>query len=449
MSKMHKLNLPKNVARWYDPFLYLFTIISGLLFFKSGNIESYKVILIICFINIFIFSLLELRNLKYRIYGKNLDKNKEINKEVYTENNFEKTVFMKWVGVLLGIFSLLFLWWLFPIYASKYHEPLWKAILIILPFTIIFSYPFIYFTEKKLGKYRDTYYEFGLFTYAFFNNKYWYKIDWDNFKQGVLAWFVRGFFLPMNYCTAVSIFEKLRNIPDLNNFLINAPIAISYPTIENIIYLFLIIAIIPGYYFTSRLLGTSAIKVSDSWPAWVVSLWFYPPFNSMANNAWFDYSDELIKGQQNWITVFQNSPTTIYFLAFVLLSMAVIHYFGEAMLGMRASVNTNKGIITNNVFKYTKHPIYLSKNIAWFLATLPFMSSVNFFQNIKYLIAFLCVATGYILRGYFEEKLLSEDETYVEYAKYIDKHGIFAWFGKLFPIFTFEWRYDYWKNIKK
>jgi protein-S-isoprenylcysteine O-methyltransferase Ste14 len=299
----------------------------------------------------------------------------------------------------------------------------------------------MYYTEKRLGEYRDSYYEFGLFATGA-----WKNIDWENFKTGIWSWFIRGFFLPMNFCTAVSMFENLRNSTNLELFLINSPITISYPIIENIIFLMLIIAIIPGYYFSSRLLGTNGVSISQTWPAWIVTLWFYPPFNIMINNSWIDYTHEIVKGQQNWISIFGNSPITIYFIATILITMGLIHFWGEAILGMRASVNTNKGIITNGPFKYTKHPIYVSKVVAWFLATLPFISTTSFLQNTKFFIAFCCVAAGYTFRSYFEEKFLATDSTYVAYARYIDQKGVLRFINKIFPFMSFEWRYNYWKK---
>jgi protein-S-isoprenylcysteine O-methyltransferase Ste14 len=166
----------------------------------------------------------------------------------------------------------------------------------------------------------------------------------------------------------------------------------------------------------------------------------------MASSSWFDYTNTLQIGQENWITVLQNSPYLIYFFATILISMALIHFWGEAILGMRASINSNKGIITNGPYKYSKHPIYLSKNIAWLLGTLPFLSGANFSQSFKLTLAFICVSLGYGFRSYFEEKLLAKDETYVAYARYMDEKGLLRFINKIFPFMSFKWRYEYWKK---
>jgi protein-S-isoprenylcysteine O-methyltransferase Ste14 len=298
-----------------------------------------------------------------------------------------------------------------------------------------------------MGTTEDIHKHLGLFFLGLFQRKYLNQVNWEIFKSGLISWFIRGFFLPMNFCTAVFLLDKIQNIPNFTSFIVKAPLIISYPVINDTIFLLLIIAIVPGYFFTSRLLGTEGRSVSRDWPAWIFTLWFYPPLNSVLNNSYFQYTQSIKEGVENWIHFTEGKPIFFYSAAFILISMSVIHYWGEAILGMRASINTNKGIITNGPYRYTKHPIFVVKNIAWLIAFLPFLSGTNLTQSFKFTIAFVIVSIGYIMRCYFEEKFLSEDPTYVQYALYIDRHGLLSFIGKILPFMSFKWRYDRWTRL--
>ena len=85
-------------------------------------------------------------------------------------------------------------------------------------------------------------------------------------------------------------------------------------------------------------------------------------------------------------------------------------------------------LINKGVYRYTKHPAYISKNIYWWLYTLPFMGvafvSVEWWKNV---LGLTFVSLIYYGRAKSEERHLMKFPEYRHYCNEIDKKGIFRW----------------------
>jgi hypothetical protein len=113
---------------------------------------------------------------------------------------------------------------------------------------------------------------------------------------------------------------------------------------------------------------------------------------------------------------------------------------------LRSSNLTNRGIITNGVYRFCKHPVYLAKCIAWFVIWLPPLMGDTILGGARLTLLWGCVCGIYLLRGRVEERLLSDDPDYVAYALWIDRHGLFAWAGRAVPGLSFRWRLERWQK---
>jgi hypothetical protein len=129
-----------------------------------------------------------------------------------------------------------------------------------------------------------------------------------------------------------------------------------------------------------------------------------------------------------------------------LLFFYFVHYWGESICCMRSSHLTNRGIITNGPFRWTKHPVYVVKFCAWLITFIPFASAATVLGDIRSSLSFLAFAAIYVMRSWVEERLLSSDSTYVAYALWIDDHGIFRFVGRHIPLFRYSWRLDRWRR---
>jgi hypothetical protein len=62
---------------------------------------------------------------------------------------------------------------------------------------------------------------------------------------------------------------------------------------------------------------------------------------------------------------------------------------------------------------------------------------MTFVQTFRFCIALALINVIYFLRARTEERHLSADPKYVEYALWMNDHGTFAWIGRLVPFFRY------------
>ncbi len=425
-----------SVARWYDPVVSTLVVLLSYSFLSSFNISNVQLVLAITLLaTCYMFSVEVFRNQDLWDKQKRVEVKKAYDKRVFIEN-----VFTKYLGILFGVLLILFFYWLIPEYQNfKYTETIREAKYIFLPFFLPISFLLVLITEYLLGEKKDGTYNMGLFASLQFK-----KINWATFRDGLLEWLVRLVFLTLNLTTAVMLVGNLRTkgMPFVaDNF------ALNVIGLEAIIFLTLLFTILPGYVFSSRLINTQVKKIDSTWFAWVITLICYQPFIQPIFGNIVKYGPDLslYNGSPVWVALAQNIPFLLYGLGIFIVLSAFVHLWAEAIIGIRSSNLTNRGIITNGPFKYTKHPVYVSKCFGWGFAVLPFVNSFNTLDSIRLGILFCLMCGIFIGRSIAEERYLAQDEDYVKYALYVDKYGVFAWIGRLIPCMSFSWRYKYWK----
>ena len=85
-----------------------------------------------------------------------------------------------------------------------------------------------------------------------------------------------------------------------------------------------------------------------------------------------------------------------------------------------------------------KHPAYISKNISWWLISIPFISYEGFDVAIKHSLLLLLLNVIYYLRAKTEERHLSLDPVYVQYATAMNERGIFKNIYRLLPFLKYD-----------
>lgn len=418
-----------SVARWYDPFV--FTTIAGITFFalRESPISNVSLSLWLIATVTFVMVLLELSRA-----------NHGPRPEVSRKQLYERCA-IKWLGVMGSICGTLIFWWLFPIYHTPYFQPLFSLIPYVLIITAIVLIPYLLYTEWRLGEYNDYAWQIGLLLLGRNN-----ELNKDILRDSVFSMLIRAIFLPLNFCYVIGNINALR-ISEFVDF--SDDFVLAHAMILKIIYMALIINIVPGYIISARLINTHARAIDRTWMGWMITLVCYGPllngvFGQLLNYRPLKFENPAM---QPWIYFFEHSALLYVFAALIIL-MEVIHWWGESILGIRASNLTHRGVITNGIFRYTRHPIYVSKCIGWCLIFVPFMVGDNVEQNLRYTLLFAGVCLIYFLRSWVEEKLFADDPVYIEYALWVDKHGWFSWLGKHLPFLTFAWRKERWLQGK-
>lgn len=183
-----------------------------------------------------------------------------------------------------------------------------------------------------------------------------------------------------------------------------------------------------GYLSTARALDAH-IRSSNPYPlGWAAALVCYPPLFTWLQQAGFDYHDG-----QLWMDWLGPSQPLLYAWGGAVLLLTAIYALSTVVFGIRFSNLTNRGILTHGPYRFTKHPAYISKNLSWWLISVPFVSNAGAGTAALHCAILLCMNGIYWLRARTEERHLMQDPTYRAYAAWIAEHGLFARLGRMLP----------------
>jgi len=112
--------------------------------------------------------------------------------------------------------------------------------------------------------------------------------------------------------------------------------------------------------------------------------------------------------------------------ASLILVEIAIYVWATVVFGPRFSNLTNRGIITNGPYRWTKHPAYTFKIAAYAMINLPFVHPDTWLDAMRSMIMFTVLALIYYMRAKAEEAYLMKDPVYRDYAEWIDRNGAWA-----------------------
>jgi protein-S-isoprenylcysteine O-methyltransferase Ste14 len=418
--------MPRSVARWYDPFVTAAVTIAVFLALKSSNLSDRDLVLVVLAavtLPMFLFEWIRQRSTLAPAPAS-------------TPSELLERCAIKWLGVMVVTGLMLFFWWLFPLYQDPYFRPAMDLRYVALPYFALVLVPYILFTEWRLGAANDYAWHFGLLALG-----RWKTVDWISLRDGTLSMVIRAIFLPINFCTMVGSI-----MPDMRHTRWETALDItpaSFTLIAHALYALLIIAILPGYIFSLRLLNTHTRAIDHSWLGWATLLICYKPLHAGVV-AWLKYhplKNALPAGTQAWAFLFHDNLTLMFLVGSGIVLSELIHWWGESILGIRSSNITHRGIITNGPFRLLRHPVYFGKCVGWFLIAMPMLMGDTALESLRLTMLFGFTCLIFYLRSIVEERLLSCDPDYVTYALWMDKHGLLSFVGRWCPIFTFDWRH--------
>ena len=121
-----------------------------------------------------------------------------------------------------------------------------------------------------------------------------------------------------------------------------------------------------------------------------------------------------------------------------IIALLLIYGWVAITFGCHFSNLTNRGILTNGPFRYTKHPGYIAKNLSWWLISIPFVSTQGGRFALRNCLLLLCMNGVYFMRARTEERHLSADPNYVAYALWMNENGLFRRLGKYIPALLYR-----------
>jgi hypothetical protein len=58
-------------------------------------------------------------------------------------------------------------------------------------------------------------------------------------------------------------------------------------------------------------------------------------------------------------------------------TFSIIYVWSTAVFGLRFSDLTHRGIITNGPYRWVKRPAFLTKNLSWWMISVPFIAGAG------------------------------------------------------------------------
>ena len=279
------------------------------------------------------------------------------------------------------------------------------------PAALLLSIPYVVWIDRRLVEPRDGAYAFGQMVLNLG------APDRDALYEHVRSWGVKGFFtafmisiVPGNFADVVrpAASEILANPVTLSRWLISVMflVDVAFATF--------------GYLMTFRVLDAHIRTANPYAAGWMAALICYPPFLLMSDGGPLDYHP----ATQDWTFWLDGHPLLLTLMGVMLVLLTAIYAWATVAFGLRFSNLTNRGIITNGPYRWSKHPAYLSKNIFWWLATLPFLATSGSLVDMVRNSAIFAMINGvYYWRARTEERHLMADPAYRSYADWMAHHA--------------------------
>ncbi|WP_183619980.1 methyltransferase family protein [Rhizobium leguminosarum] len=176
-----------------------------------------------------------------------------------------------------------------------------------------------------------------------------------------------------------------------------------------------------GYIATFKLFGWHVRATETTALGWLVCLICYEPFFPAISQAFLPYREG-----PGWEDVIQEGSAVFILWSIATLFCLVIYVWATVAFGPRFSNLTHRGIITTGPYRFIKHPAYVSKNISWWLLAIPSFIASGFAEGLARAGMLAIVSCIYVLRARAEERMLSKDPAYLDYAESVTSHGLWA-----------------------
>ncbi|MDK2760430.1 MAG: protein-S-isoprenylcysteine methyltransferase [Sphingopyxis sp.] len=290
----------------------------------------------------------------------------------------------------------------------------------VAPWLLLVSVPYMLWLDRRMIEPRDGCWQFGRWLIAPGQ-----PVDGRAIGHHLRAWTVKGFFTAFMLSIVPGNFSSLVTVPMSEVF------ANPYMTglwAINFLYLVDVHIATVGYILTLRPLDAHIRTANPYGMAWVAALVCYPPFILM-NGGPLDYQ---VAGS-DWGYWLAGHDNLLILWGVVLVALTAVYSWATMAFGIRFSNLTHRGVITHGPYKYTRHPAYISKNLSWWVGSLPFLvTDGGWIEGARNVILLGMVSGVYYWRAKTEERHLLADPAYVAYWNWAQANAaIPRFFAKL------------------
>ncbi|MBL0914287.1 MAG: protein-S-isoprenylcysteine methyltransferase [Sphingopyxis sp.] len=273
----------------------------------------------------------------------------------------------------------------------------------VAPWLLLISVPYMLWLDRRMVEPRDGCYQFGRWMIAPGQ-----PVDGRAIGHHFRAWAVKGFFTAFMLSIVPGNFASLVSVP-MSEVLAN-PYMTGVWAI-NVLYLVDVHVATVGYILTMKPLDSHIRTANPYFMGWVAALACYPPFLLM-NGGPLDYQ---VNGA-DWGYWLAGHDTLMTLWAVMLFLLVAVYAWATMAFGIRFSNLTHRGVITHGPYAFTRHPAYVSKNLSWWVGSLPFLVTAGGpIEAVRNTVLLGLVSAVYYWRAKTEEKHLLADPAYALY----------------------------------
>jgi protein-S-isoprenylcysteine O-methyltransferase Ste14 len=280
---------------------------------------------------------------------------------------------------------------------------------------LVLSVPYVIWLDRRLNEPRDGAWHFGQLIVGSGA-----QVDREMVSEHFRSWAIKAFFsafmiaiVPGNWFNTVNpaAADILANPVNLSLWLVSAMfmIDVTFATV--------------GYVLTMKPLDAHIRSANPYAAGWMAALICYPPFILMNAGGPLDYHPGTA-GQDGWTHWLDGSPLLLALVGAVLVFLTAVYAWATVAFGIRFSNLTHRGVLTHGPYAWTKHPAYVSKNLFWWLAVMPYFATTgSLVDMVRNSFILAAVAAVYYWRAKTEEAHLSADPAYRDYAEWMERNA--------------------------
>jgi protein-S-isoprenylcysteine O-methyltransferase Ste14 len=324
---------------------------------------------------------------------------------------------VKFVGLLGSIAFVGLAYWLFPEYHGDLYGSYRDFLRLLIGPLIVLAVPYLYWVDRRMREPRDGYWQMGMLAML-----KWQEIDRGVLLQHLLGWTIKGYFLALMFSYLCNDLRWLLlfDFGSLTHF------GATYEFAYRFVFFVDVGIATLGYLMSFRLTDTHLRSAEPTLLGWAVTLACYEPFWSVLSHRYLPYDTGY-----SWSAWLAFRPALYIACGSSILVLSAIYVWATVSFGARFSNLTHRGIVTSGPYRWMRHPAYLSKNLSWWMISVPFMPRGDVWDTVARCAMLLGVNLIYYLRAKTEERHLSRDRVYVQYALWIDEHGLLRFFRRL------------------
>ncbi len=312
------------------------------------------------------------------------------------------------------------LYWLLPEYHGTFYKPFWSLIGTLAPYLIVAAPFYFAWMDRRQRETDDAYMAWGRLVFRGQR-----PANWKPVREMLAGWMVKAFFLPLmiTYLStdADHIGASLVNA-------MNAPFSLAtFRFMYDLSFTMDLMFGTVGYLCTLRILDTHVRSAEPTTLGWLVAIVCYQPFWSLISSQYIHYEGSLF--WDNWLI---SVPIVRIIWGAVIIALVFCYALSTIAFGLRFSNLTNRGIITSGPYRFTKHPAYITKNLSFWMVSVPFIEPLGWQHALPHCFALACVNLLYYMRAKTEERHLMNDPDYRAYAEWIARNGLFARIARAF-----------------